>query len=227
MLHRKWNPNRILTLVLALAVLLCASQAFALKWGRGIQGSGDLETREIDVKGFDEVALHGAFDVDIRVGKKQMLKVTIDDNLWDNLVAEVEDGALDLGWEKNCRPDDDCRIEITVPDLKAFQLRGAGDVEIEGLDGGSFTFTLSGAGDVDLHGSVKELTVRLSGAGDIDARELKADHVDVKVSGAGDATVYAAQSIEGRVSGVGNLTYYGDPEERDTHVSGIGSIKRK
>ncbi len=227
MQRRKRNWSRTFALMSALIVLATTGPGCVFHWGKGIQGSGDLETRTLDVKNFESVELQGAFDVDIRAGQDQMLRVTIDDNLWDNLVSEVDRGSLELGWEESCRPDRNCRIEITVPELVAFQLQGAGDVTIQGLDGDSFVFSLSGAGDVELAGQVENLKVRLSGAGDIEARDLKADRVDVQLSGAGNATVFANKSIEGRVSGVGNLTYYGDPEDRDTHVSGLGHITRK
>lgn len=223
----KSNPIRWIPLFLVLALVLGAGPASAMKWGRGIKGSGDLETRTIDVQDFDEVQLRGAFDVDIQVGQDRSVQVTVDDNLWDILVVEVHGGTLELGWDENCRPDRDCRVEIRIPELKAFELMGAGDVGIQGLKGGSFQFDLRGAGDVDLEGEVEKLKVRLSGAGDVDAEDLKADHVDAQVSGAGNASVYAKKSIRARVSGVGNLTYYGDPEDRDTHVSGVGNIRRK
>lgn len=74
---------------------------------------------------------------------------------------------------------------------------------------------------------VDDLKIRVSGAGDADTRKLKAKHVDISVSGAGDAEVFASKSIRARVSGVGSIDYYGDPEENETRVSGIGSIKRK
>lgn len=223
----KTNPMRWIPLFLVLALALSTGSAHAMKWGRGIKGSGDLETRTIEADRFDSIELRGAFDVQVRVGRDQSVQVTIDDNLWTNLVAEVHGGTLELGWDENCRPDRDCRVEITVPKLSSFELMGAGDVEIEGLKGDSFEFDLRGAGDVQLQGEVDKLEIRLAGAGDVDAHELKADHVEAQVSGAGNASVYAKKSIRGRVSGVGNLEYYGDPEERDTHVSGVGHIRRK
>ena len=224
MRHRHY---RAVLAAVAVLMILGAGNALAFKWGHGIKGSGDLETRVVEVDDFTKVDLRGAFDVDIVIGRNQELKITIDDNLWDILVAEVSGSTLELGWDENCRPDGDCRIEIVVPRLSAFQLSGAGDVDISDFEGSEFEFNLSGAGDVDMSGHVDELQIRLSGAGSINTRELEAKKVDVKVSGAGNATVFASESIRGRVSGVGNLTYYGDPGDKDTHVSGIGRIRQK
>lgn len=228
MLNRHW---KLIAAVSVLMILLSGS-AMASKHNihfghRGIQGSGDMETREIDLDDFNEVSLRGGFDVDITFGKRQQVKITIDDNLWDILEAEVDDDVLILGWEENCRPDGDCKVEIVVKSLEAFQLSGAGDISISDFDGPSFTFDLSGAGDVTMDGQVKDLDIHLSGAGNVDTRALKAENVEVSISGAGNADVYASESLRGRVSGVGNLDYYGDPKEKKTKVSGIGRISQK
>ena len=226
--------HRQLKMIAAVAVLmiLMSGPALAFKshkhiFNKGIEGSGKMETREVKVGDFDRLDLTGAFDVEIRFGKSQELKITIDDNLWDNLVAEVDGGTLELDWEKDCRPDSDCLIEIVVTSLKAVELHGAGDIDITGFEGSSFTFDLRGAGDLTMAGKVDDLEVHLSGAGNVDTRELKARNVDVSISGAGNADVYASDSLQGRVSGVGNLNYYGDPEVNRTHVSGLGHIRHK
>ena len=73
-----------------------------------------------------------------------------------------------------------------------------------------------------LLGSVAQKIVRRIPTSVLIAREA-----DVHISGAGDAAIHATDRLRGRISGVGNLDYYGDPAETDTHVSGMGSIKRK
>ena len=226
--------HRHLKTIAAIAILmiLMSGPALAFKFDkhfghRGIKGSGDMETREVDVEDFDKVNLRGAFDVEITFGNRQELKITIDDNLWDILEADVHRGTLELDWEKSCRPDSDCLVEIVVPSLESVDLHGAGDIDISGFTGSSFSFNLSGAGNLTMDGEVDDLEVRVSGAGNIDTRKLEAQNVEVSISGAGNAKVYASNSLNGRVSGVGNLSYYGDPEHKKTQVSGLGHIRKK
>ena len=219
-----------LTLIITLVLTLSASQALAFsfhKHGKGIEGSGDMETRELNLNDFDMIDIGGAFDLHVTFGDHQTVKVTIDDNLWDNLEADVSSGELELDWKKSCQPDRDCLVEIVVRSLEQVNIHGAGDVEIEDFDGEDFEYGLSGAGNLTMDGQVDNLKIRISGAGNADTEGLRAKDVNISVSGAGNAKVYASESIRARVSGVGKVTYYGDPEERDTRVSGIGSIKRK
>ncbi len=220
--------RKFLNLSLALVLILATTQAaLAFGFGRGPKGSGDMETREVSVDDFRALEIGGAFEVDVRFGSKQQVNITIDDNLWEYLEADVKGNRLKVDWDRNCRPSDKCRIEIVVKDLEELSVHGAADARIRGFDGDRFEYKLSGAGNLEMDGRVDELEINISGAGDADTRDLKARRVKVKISGAGNAEVFASESLRGRVSGVGNLTYYGDPEEKNTSISGLGSIEGK
>ena len=222
-----YRNSIVVTLVLLLALAATSTQAGWFGRSRGIEGSGDLETRTLDLGDFDSIDVGGAFDLLVTQGDRYEVKVTIDDNLWDNLEARVHGHELSFDWDKRCDPDGHCRIEIITPKLKEVSVHGACDAEIHDFRGKSFKYVLSGAGSLEMDGEVEDLEIRVSGAGDADTRDLKARDVEIVVSGAGDASVYASHSIRARVSGVGSIEYYGDPEQKRTQVSGIGSIKAR
>ncbi len=218
----------VMTTLVAVVLFLAAGQATAFSFGKDvIEGSGDMETRTLDLKDFDSINVGGAFDLEITLGDEQKVVMTIDDNLWDNLEVEVSGGTLEIGWDKSCSPEGDCRVEIVVRKLEEVDIHGAAEVEIRNFHGDSFSFDVSGAAELEMDGTVDKLDINVSGAGDIDTRNLKAKSVKVSVSGAGEARVYASESFEGRVSGVGSIDYWGDPEHQRTKVSGMGDISRK
>ncbi len=223
--------KRLLPILMVSILILTLSGGEVLAgkhgWGKGIKGSGDVETRELDFDGFDEIRLDGAFDVEITFGRGFDLKLTTDDNLFGEMDIYVEDDRLVLDTEENLRPTEGVLLEITMPDLVGLKINGAGDILIEGFDGERFELNVRGAGDLTIDGRVGSLEVNISGAGDVDAEELVAREVEIGISGAGDATVHATESLKARVSGVGNITYYGDPEHKRTKVSGLGHIKGK
>jgi hypothetical protein len=212
---------------LALILLVGNADAFSFHKGKGIEGSGDLETREFDLADFDEISVGGAFEVEVRFGDDQKVAVTIDDNLWDNLELEVEGGRLIINWDKSCQPDGDCRLELVVSSLEEMSISGAADVDITDFEGDRFEFRHSGAADLEMSGEVDKLDIQVSGAGDIDTRDLQARHVKVRISGAGNANITASESLDAKVSGVGNISYWGDPQEKQTSVSGMGHIRNK
>ena len=210
------------TIALAVATLLLLAGPAAAR--EALEGSGELETRTLDLAEFTKIDLGGAFDVTVAVGRDQKVEITVDDNLWENLDATVDDGRLAIDWDRNCRPTDGCTVRITMARLEEFNLHGAGDVDIRGLGGDALTFYLRGAGDARLAGQVDELTIYLTGAGNCVARGLEAKDVKVRVSGVGNCEVHASASLDAEVSGVGNVTYWGSPDEKSVQVSGMGSI---
>jgi len=217
--------SAILTLVTLVALMAGGPTGSFAK--STIEGSGNLETRELDLAEFTSINVGGDFDLEITLGDAQQVTMSIDDNLWDNLEAEVHGGTLEIGWDKSCSPEGDSKVVIVVRKLDSLNIHGAADVEISGYHGKSFEFEVSGAAELEMEGTVDDLDIQVSGAGEIDTRELKAKNVKVGVSGAGNAKVFASNSFEGRVSGVGNIDYWGDPEHEKTKVSGLGDINRK
>jgi len=219
--------RKFLSITLTLIALLVASQAFAFSFSKGEEGSGDMETRQLTLDEFNALDVGGAFDIEVSFGKKQKVEVTIDDNLWDHFEAKVKGDWLNLDWGRSCSPSDECKIKLVVSSLEEVSIHGACNLKINNFDDHKFVYKLSGAGDLEMDGKVDNLEVKISGAGDADTTDLKAKDVKVSISGAGNAKVYASESIRARISGVGNLTYYGDPEDKDTRVSGLGNIKKK
>jgi len=220
--------TRLATTALLIALLaLTTAVSVQAGWNNdnGIKGSGDPETRTLELKDFEAIDVGGAFEIKITRGDELMVTVTIDDNLWDVFEADVSGKELTLGWKKNVNPEVDAVVEIVMPTLRKIDIHGAADVEINDYKGDKFTFEVSGAGELVMDGEADELDISVSGAADIDTRDLKARKVEISVSGAGNAKVYASESFEGRVSGVGNITYYGNPEHTKTKVSGLGNIE--
>lgn len=212
--------------LLTLAGLVRVADAGWFGKGDRIEGSGKLETRSFDLDDFEAVRLDGGLDLDIRVGETRSVEIKLDDNLFENLEIAVKGGELRIGWDEDCDPSRKCLGTIRVPDLRKLQINGAGDVDLDGLDGGDFTFVLRGAGDLEARGKVHSLEIDLHGAGDVDAKDVEAKHVDVTVAGAGDVKVTATESIEAAVHGVGDIDYWGNPEKERTSVNGIGDIDR-
>ena len=222
------SRHSLMAACVAMTLILTAGSAPDWSFAKDtIEGSGDMETRELDLKEFNAIDVGGAFDLEITLGDRQKVIMTIDDNLWDNLETEVSGSTLEIGWDKSCSPEGDCKVEIVVRELKAMNIHGAAEVEITGYHGTSFEFDVSGAAELEMDGQVDNLEINVSGAGEIDTRKLKAKSVEISVSGAGEAKVYASESFEGRVSGVGSIDYWGNPQHHKAKVSGLGDINSK
>ncbi len=189
--------------------------------------SGPAKAQSVSVSGFDAIDFRGAGQLDVTVGEKESVEITGSEKRVENVTAEVVDGVLVI--KENSKgifgSRGDLTITVTVPELKAVDISGAGDIDVQGIDSPEFDFTLSGAGDIRLEGRADTVSITCSGAGDLDAEDLKAKNLELSVSGAGDADVYASENISISVSGVGDVTYFGDPNVKSKSVSGIGDIE--
>ena len=61
-----------------------------------IEGSGNVITKEISVKSFDELNASGVFNLLLSQGDKESLKIEADDNLMDLFIVENEGSTLKI-----------------------------------------------------------------------------------------------------------------------------------
>jgi hypothetical protein len=231
----------IVLLVLAMTGSALACSAI----GGATKGSGRVVTSEIDVRGFSGVTFAGFGNLYIEVGSAEELRIEVDDNLVSYFEANVDNKMLTIKVKEGAslEPSDEVNFYLTVKELDAIVLTGAGKVEsaplraeqfsvdlsgageltIAGLTADSLDVDLSGAGDLEIEsGYVGEQTVNISGAGSYIAEKLQSGNADLDISGAGSATVWAVTELTVTGSGVGKVEYAGKPQ-----LSTEGSVSVK
>ena len=177
----------------------------------GISGSGVCHSEFRQVPAFEEVNLSGFGTVNVNVGHAPSVCVTTDDNLVSHVDTFVENGKLIIKPRHRIRPTTGLNIDVTVPQLTAARISGAGDMNVIDVAGDQLDLSISGAGTLTANGYVNQISTSISGAGDADLKELYAEQASVKIAGAGDVSVYASESISVRVAGAGDVTFMGTP----------------
>lgn len=193
-----------------------------------------LQARAADqarnVAPFTSVSNSGPISIRIEVGKAQSVTASGSEAFLDELQTEVVGNELQIkARDQNTHNHNwsgHPTIVITLPQLTAFTMAGAGDTTITHMAGDSLDIRFGGAGSLKAEGSVKTLKLNLGGVGSVDTRQLHAESADVNVGGVGSVKVWASARLDASVGGVGSLTSYGDPAVVNTHSGGIGSISR-
>jgi hypothetical protein len=202
--------------------LLAAATLFTL------QARAAEQTRT--VAPFTTISNSGPISIRIEVGKTQSVTASGGEAFLADLQTEVVGTELQIkAREKsshNYNWSGDSKVIITMPQLTAFTMAGAGDTTITHMSGDSLDIHFAGAGSLRAEGSVKSLKLNVGGVGSIDTRQLHAESADVNVGGVGSVKVWASARLDASVGGVGSLTYYGDPAVVNTNSGGIGSISR-
>lgn len=245
--NKKNQIKKIIKAALIIAVIsILAIFTASCKWTIGfVRGSGDIETEERDVSGFDEVYLSGVGNLIITQGDEESLTIEADDNIIPLIKTDVFGNRLNISFRRgyNFIPTVKIKYYLTVIDLDKISLSGAGDIECEGFSTDKLELEISGAGDIDfninaesvettsagvgdinLAGKVDSQEIDISGVGKYDAEELESRECSISLSGAGSVTVNASEELDVSISGVGNVYYAGSPHVKKD-ISGLGRIK--
>jgi len=239
--------NRLFKYVLALAIVMMGTGNAFAQWGnKKVVGNGNVTTKTVNTGSYDAIKGIGSMDVHLKRGSEGTITVKTDDNLQEYIVVEVENNTLKIRTKKNTYLKTKKGIHVYVPfeDISGVSLTGSGDINTEDpIESDNLEIKVTGSGDVELEvaantvdatvtgsgdivvtGRTTNLDVKVTGSGDFDGDGLRSENTDAAVSGSGDASVYASKFLKARVNGSGDIKYDGNPEKRDTKVSGSGSI---
>ena len=207
----------------------------------------DRETRSVGA--FTEISLGGSTHVVVKQGSPQSVVVEAGKEDLADFETEVQDSKLRLGFRqkpgssmftyKNHGP---VTVYVTAPSLTALRVGGSGKLEINGsleadaltlavsgsgdlvvpqLKAGHLETTVSGSGSVTVSGTCPGNEIRISGSGKLRAHDLKTETSRARISGSGDAHVYASRTADGSISGSGSMYVAGGAQlSSNTHGSG-------
>lgn len=223
--------------IFLIAFLLVATNTFA------------AEIQDRKLTGFHAVASTGSFDVVLKQGSSESVKVEADAEVINEIITEVRNGTLTIrskntrNWS-NMWNNRKITIYVVAKDLNSIVLSGSGDLKMENqfntnklelrLSGsGDFKgsvnvknleASISGSGDFSISGKADESTVSISGSGEFRGGDLMTKSTAIRVSGSGDASIYASERVDASVSGSGDVHYSGHPKSVSKVAHGSGDI---
>lgn len=227
-----------LSLTLSLVVFISACDDY-------ISGSGNIIQEELDVKAFDAIQASGSFKVYLSQDEVHSLTIEADDNLLKYVEAKVSNGKLYLGTRSIGVRNATLIAYVTAPALNeitasgaasiigeapidfnrlTIETSGASKIDLE-LYGNDLELRTSGAAKAELFGETEKASFRLSGASKLDAGRFYCKLADIRISGAGKATINVEDDLDARISGAGSVNYYGNPNVHQ-RVSGAGKISK-
>ena len=199
-----------------------------------IEGSGNVITKEISVKSFDELNASGVFNLLLSQGDKESLKIEADDNLMDLFIIENEGSTLKIKMKKNSNFNSkkQLKVYVTFKTLKSMDLGMVGgtssdeklkfaDLKLKNQSVGSVSLNMTlqtlnmenqSVGSVKLEGSAENAVVKNNSVGSINAGNFVVQRMDIENNGVGSATVNAEKELKysdsflGKVSNKGNAT---------------------
>ncbi len=233
--------------IIAVSSLLLFSSCREI-FAKRIRGNGNITTQTRSAGQFSSIDVSGNIDVYARQDSSSSIKVEADENL-QQYIETIDDGeVLRIKTEEgyNLRSSRPIKVYVSSAVFKKFEASGACDVFSEGkiasssdvdfdlsgscdvtmdVNAPKILVDMSGAGTIKLKGETKDFRVHGSGSTDIKCLDLLAENVDLDISGAGDAEVYASVKLTGSISGAASVRYKG-AAQTDIHTSGATSVKK-
>lgn len=212
-----------------------------------ITGSGNIITNTIKTQPYEILNISGPMEVTLEKGSEGNINVTAEDNVQDRIVIESDGKTLTISMKNNTSLRNTKKIKILVPveEISAISLNGSGRVESKNmLKTPSLNLSISGSGDINadvaanilkvqLHGSgniklsgnAKDAEVKTTGSGNFEGKDLIAENAEVSISGSGDSTIHAKNTLNATILGSGSIFYMGNPDANKVKVRGSGKVR--
>jgi len=199
-----------------------------------IEGSGNVITKDIPVKSFNDLTAYGVFSLQLSQGDKEAVKIEAEDNLIDLIVVENEGSTLKISMKKDVSINSKKKmtVYVTFKNLKSMYLSMVGGTSSdEQLKFGELKFKNQSVGSVNLDmalqtlnlenesvgtlklkGSADNAVIKSNSVGSMVAGDFVVQKMEIDNNGIGSATVNAekelkvSESFLGRVSNKGNAT---------------------
>ncbi|MDP9048878.1 MAG: DUF2807 domain-containing protein [Bacteroidota bacterium] len=206
------------------------------------------------LSGFNAVNVAGPYDVYIKQGSAESVKVEAPANMMSRILTEVNNGVLKIyskhydnwGMSLFSWGHHKVVVYVVIKDVNSISISGSGDVSFkDGITASALKLritgsgdmagrveakmlesSITGSGDMRLYGHAENSTVSVVGSGDFTAKNLVTLNSSVRVSGSGDASVNASDRVDAAVSGSGDVHYSGAAKHISSKKSGSGDISR-
>jgi hypothetical protein len=234
-------------IIIAASSLLLFSSCREI-FAKRIRGNGNITTQTRSAGEFNSIDVSGNINVYARQDSSSSIKVEADENLQQYIETIDEGNVLRIKSREgyNLKSRSPIKVYVSSAMFKKFEASGACDVFSEGkitsssdvafdlsgacnvtmdVNAPKISVDMSGAGSIKLKGETKDFRVEGSGSTDIKCIDLLAENVDLDISGAGDAEVYASVKLTGSISGAADVRYKGSAQT-DIHTSGATSVKK-
>lgn len=213
------NHKSLINIYIAIAALLIGGfgpipGARAGVLGDLFGGHGADTRQTLDLKDFDSIRVDGVYELKVEVGSTFAVELKGGENDLKQVRVRVDGHTLVLDQRSNSWTGfhrHGVSATISMPALSNFTVTGVGEAQVDGISSEKFRAEISGVGDVRLSGTCHDLTARVSGIGDFDAAKLQCKFANVRVSGIGDASVYASDEADVSAGGIGDIDLYGSP----------------
>lgn len=227
--------------IIQLSLLVCLMTGFAF--------NTNAASKILDLKPFTGFVLTSHYNVILKQGSKQKVKVEGPQAILDKMNTTVSDGVWKIydknkgknSWKGNSGK---VTVYITLPKLKYVAVTGSGNVKCDQFNAANVKLKVTGSGDIKmglkasssikagisgsgsikLNGSTSTFTGKITGSGNIKGIDMKVNTASATITGSGNIYIHCKEVITAKITGSGNVKYKGSPKV-EARSTGSGKVK--
>ncbi|MEM9548733.1 MAG: head GIN domain-containing protein [Bacteroidota bacterium] len=189
-----------------------------------IVGSDVIISEDRDEAEFDRIDVSSIINVNVTYDLTQTIVVTANDNIIDRVNTVVGANTLSISLQDGSYDNVTITVDITIPDLRAIQNEGTGNVNINDfLNLDDLSIESIGTGSINAQGSADKLSIELTGTGSFKGFDFITKTTDADLTGTGNIEIHCTDKLEGSITGTGSIFYRGNPDV-DVSITGTGSV---
>ena len=196
------------------ALVSCGEEEFT--------GSGNIITVIREVEAFSSIEANNALEVKVSQGPNQLVEVTVNDNLQNQILTQVSNGTLVIALVAGSFDNATFVVNVQVPDLDRFRLNDATRATIS-FDTDQLDLSVNDAANLRLEGTADTLNISSDNAALVSGFSFSADVVNVTSRGASAIEITCNSELNGTVRDAARVLYKGFPEIKAT-TSDAGRI---
>jgi len=181
---------------------------------------------------FHAVEISGNFELTLTKDSAQKITVSSPADFMSRVITKVENGVLHI-YSDQLLMNRTLKVSVSSDSLRSvvakgsckvltdkqlenrefsLVLLGASEADLDMNVSGLFSLEANGASKIDVKGICQNFKINGLGASEIEATELKSKNVDVRVSGATHADVFASESLNADAHGASEIDCKGHPK---------------
>lgn len=184
-----------------------------------------------ELTGFNAINIRSGWSVELERDESWTVSLSVPEDEDENLDVFVDRNTLvldtrdtrDWNWFGG---NDTYEARITLPNLNAIEIDGAGHVEIDGFDEDSLSVVINGMAAVEgRDSSFRKVSIAISGFANVDLTRVPTENVDVMLTGASNVDLNMdGGQLTGTSSGFSNVNYRGTVSNENIRVSGFTNV---
>ncbi len=188
--------------------------------------SGVTENKEYNFTNFEELEFLQSWNVNIIYGDQYKIVVTASESIINKLHIKQAGNRVHFSMDSHI----DTSVsnysifaEITMPDIRKIQVKGAADISLDGFNLESLELINSGAGQIDAQNmEIENLILDADGATYMDFSSIDIKNCRMEIDGVGNISLNMnGGELSGYIRGAANVMYKGSVSKEDVKVSGV------